>query len=46
MNIEQEVTARVKSIMGDMQFQLIVTTINLEAAQARIKELEAVAKEK
>ncbi len=41
MDINNEVNARLKAILGELQVQLIVVTVNLEVAQARIKELES-----
>jgi len=40
MDIQKEIETRLKTALGEMQVQLIVAQINLEASQARFKELE------
>lgn len=41
MDANKEIELRLKAVLGDLHVQLIVAQVNLEVAQARIKELEA-----
>lgn len=41
MDANKEIELRLKAVLGDLHVQLIVAQVNLEAAQARIRGLEA-----